>query len=139
MSNEIQETLRLETPEPGRVRFGPNSVLRQRYRLDSEIGRGGMGIVYRATDLDLKRPVFEKAIAAYGRALKPLGRAPARRLPIANRRFSAGKFPGLGNCLDNMIVLCTSAVGGNQLSACEHSAWADPIKTGEEPNELVGS
>lgn len=62
MSNEVQETLRMETPEPGKVRFGPSSILRQRYRLESEIGRGGMGIVYRATDLDLKRPVAVKLL-----------------------------------------------------------------------------
>jgi len=40
MSNE---TLRMETPEPGRILLGSNLILRQRYRLDGEIGRGGMG------------------------------------------------------------------------------------------------
>lgn len=33
----------MDTPEPWKESFGPNSVLRQRYRLESEIGRGGMG------------------------------------------------------------------------------------------------
>src|SRR5687768_15640312 len=34
-----------------------------RYRVDSMVGRGGMGVVYRATDLSLERPVALKLIA----------------------------------------------------------------------------
>jgi serine/threonine protein kinase/tetratricopeptide (TPR) repeat protein len=61
VGEEGKETLLLDTPEPW-IRFGPNSVLKNRYRLNSEIGRGGMGIVYRATDLELHRDVAIKVL-----------------------------------------------------------------------------
>jgi serine/threonine protein kinase len=43
--------------------FVAGDVLRGRYRLDSQICRGGMGVVYRATDLELHRPVAVKVIS----------------------------------------------------------------------------
>jgi DNA-binding beta-propeller fold protein YncE len=42
--------------------FTPGTIFAG-YRVDSLIGRGGMGVVYRATDLSLQRPVALKLIA----------------------------------------------------------------------------
>ena len=55
MTSDSQATQIL--PRDLRVSFSSGDVLRGRYRLDSQIGRGGMGVVYRATDLELHRRV----------------------------------------------------------------------------------
>ncbi|MCB1185500.1 protein kinase, partial [bacterium] len=49
-------------PQP----FERGTVLEGRYRIDVEVGRGGMGVVYRGTDLTLSRPVAIKAMRVSG-------------------------------------------------------------------------
>ncbi len=59
------------------------SVINQRYRVDGELGQGGMGAVYRAFDTVLERPVAVKLLAATG-----LGQEGRERL-LAEARASA--------------------------------------------------
>lgn len=47
---------------PIQPKFTVGAVINQRYRLDAEIGRGGMGVIYRAYDLTKNREVAFKVI-----------------------------------------------------------------------------
>ncbi len=51
-----------------REAFTPAEVLQDRYRIDRELGHGGMGVVFLGRDLRLDRPVAIKAILLRGGA-----------------------------------------------------------------------
>jgi eukaryotic-like serine/threonine-protein kinase len=62
MINDGDETLALDVDPAEPLARG--AVLNRRYRLDQEVGRGNMGIVYRGTDLELRRSVAVKILPA---------------------------------------------------------------------------
>lgn len=50
-----------------KAQLEPGHVLKDRYRIDSELATGGQALVYRATDLLLARPVVIKVMKVEGR------------------------------------------------------------------------
>lgn len=100
MSNDVQATQILKADEMHDL-LAPGAVLRQRYRLDSEIGRGGMGVVFRATDLDLMRPVAVKVLSEFAssdarqRLLREARAAAALNHPHIISVYDVGESQGL--------------------------------------------
>ncbi|HLY20706.1 MAG TPA: serine/threonine-protein kinase, partial [Bryobacteraceae bacterium] len=56
----------VSTSTPDEGRFVPGTLVAGRYRIISLLGRGGMGEVYRATDLTLAQPVALKFLPESG-------------------------------------------------------------------------
>ncbi|HEY5838633.1 MAG TPA: protein kinase [Pyrinomonadaceae bacterium] len=81
--------------------FATGDVLRGRYRLESQIGRGGMGVVYRATDLQLHRTVAVKVISenssadARERLIREARAAAALNHPHIVSVYDVGEAKGL--------------------------------------------
>jgi predicted Ser/Thr protein kinase len=79
-----------------------DNLLNQRYRLDAEIGRGGMGVVYRAHDMLLDRTVAVKVLTRRGlgsqgraRLLREAQAAAKLNHPNIVTVYDAGETDGL--------------------------------------------
>jgi len=54
---QLSFTKTMTTPQPG---LATGNLIAGKYQIQDEVGHGGMGIVYRAEDIKLKRPVALK-------------------------------------------------------------------------------
>lgn len=101
LMNDSQATRILSQDETRSSVCAPGVVLRQRYRLDSEIGRGGMGVVYRATDLELMREVAVKVVSettssdAHQRLIREARAAAALNHPHIISVYDVGEAGGM--------------------------------------------
>src|SRR6185369_12596540 len=89
---------------PRTARLAPGSVVAGRYRVEGELGAGGMGYVYRATQLALRREVALKVLASGPLASEAaLARFEREAAAVARLRhphivtvYDAGTEPGVG-------------------------------------------
>ena len=58
---KVEAILDADRQQELRVAFAKDGVVQDRYRIDAELGRGGMGVVWLGRDLRLDRPVAIKA------------------------------------------------------------------------------
>jgi CHASE2 domain-containing sensor protein len=111
------------------------------YRIESIVGRGGMGVVYRATQLALERPVAVKLIATE-RAQDPVFRARFEResrlaasiehvnvIPV----YEAGEDDGL------LYIVMRLVEGVDLAQLLEHDGALEPARTVRLVAQLAGA
>ena len=132
----VEEVLAPPGPRP----LEPTAIIAG-YRIDRAIGRGGMGVVYRATQLALERPVAIKLIATE-RAQDPVFRARFEResllaasiehpnvIPV----YEAGEDDGL-------LFIAMRLVEGTDLAELLDRAGAlEPARTARLIGQLAGA
>ncbi len=95
-------------------------IIAGRFRIECEIGRGGMGTVYRATHLGLERPVAVKIIKpefATDQAVAERFMREARTMAKLRHRYAAMIFDA-GNLPDGRHFIVMEFVEGETLSEC---------------------
>ncbi len=93
------------------------TVLLDHYRLDAELGRGGMSLVYRGQDLRLGRPVAVKMLAAGASGLGTAGQA---RLLTEARAVARLNHPNIVTVYDAGIIPTPDGAGTTAFIVMEY-------------------
>jgi ABC-type oligopeptide transport system substrate-binding subunit len=121
-TTELYEAIkaRRDLPQPGERLVTPPQagLLNDRYRLDAEIGRGGMGVVHRGHDLLLDRDVAVKVLPAD--KLGAEGRARLLEEAQAAAKLNHPNVVAVYDAGENTQVsfIVTELVEGESLHAC---------------------
>lgn len=122
------------------TRLKPTAVIAG-YRIEAAIAQGGMGVVYRATQLALERPVALKLIAA-DRAQDPVFRT---RFKLESRLAASIEHPNVIPVYeagedDGLLFIAMRRVEGIDLGQLlAHEQMIDPIRTARLITQLAAA
>lgn len=125
---------------PGERRLEPTAIIAG-YRLERVVGRGGMGVVYQATQLALERPVAIKLIAAE-RAQDPVFR---ERFTVESRIASSIEHANVIPVYeagedDGLLFIAMRLVDGVDLAQLLDAAGAlEPTRTAHLISQVAGA
>jgi serine/threonine protein kinase/CHASE2 domain-containing sensor protein len=125
---------------PGERRLEPTAIIAG-YRLERVVGRGGMGVVYQATQLALERPVAIKLIAAE-RAQDPVFR---ERFKVESRIASSIEHANVIPVYeagedDGLLFIAMRLVEGIDLAQLLTAAGAlEPTRTARMIGQIAGA
>ena len=126
--------------QPGERALEPTAVIAG-YRLEDVVGRGGMGVVYRATQLALDRPVAVKLIAAE-HAQDPVFR---ERFKVESRIASSIEHPSVIPVYETgedegLLFIAMRLVDGIDLAQqIEHGGALEPTRAARVIGQVAGA